>query len=315
MSTHHDLPDDPAEREADLEAWAQELERREAALDTWERSLRAEQTASCHPKAPAAPVAAAIRRLQDDGMFWSDVDECAVGIDVDAGLLRGILDGTIAELDVPEIRAVCEGMHCSPYDMWGTAIGRQMLGVYGPEQWPAHIDPLDDPGVGENVTFITHRLQREFSTPDQEAVPVTGGTVAHLSMRSAVASGQDVDALVEAVLATGMTTDAALVELRQAGSRLQDAATVAVRVAATPAEGIAAIRDVWRVEDVEGLCRLAGCPPSVAEQAAAIGLESSTPAPVASATVPAPVSLIDRWAAVADRRADSDGPMPLPPAS
>jgi hypothetical protein len=308
MPAHHD------NREARLEALALRLERRAVALAIWERSLSSESVVSFDARVPSAPVAAAIRRLQRDGELDPDLQLCARGLGLNPALLESILDGTTAELDLPAVRAVCEGLHCSPYDLWGTEVGRRVLPVYGPEHWPRHIEPLDD--RAGNVTFITRRLDRHFATPHDQRheSPGRSQTVAQLPLRAAVVAGADPDALAAAVDATGLDVEVALVELRQLGARLQDAVGVAVRLAGTPAEGIAAVRDVWRVDDVEHLVRLAGYPTELATDVASIGDEPPV-VPESEAVSASTLSLIDRWAAVADGPSHRPGPAPLTPAS
>jgi hypothetical protein len=311
MPANHDDPTDS--REAELDALARQLERRAVALATWERSYASGLDLN-DTRVPAGPVAVAIRRLQREGEFHPETGVCAQGLGLDPALLEGIFDGTTTDLGLPAVRAVCEGLHCSPYDLWGTETGRRLLSVYGPEDWPRHIEPLDD--RAGNVTFISRRLDRRFTTPPEQRHDPSSGPrhVAQLPLRAAVGAGADLDTLTATVNASGLDVEAALVELRQLGVLLEDAVGVAVRVAATPAEGIAAVRDMWRVEDVERLVRLAGYPAALAADVEAIS--GKPPAMVEPEVVSAPtVSLIDRWAAIADGPSTHPGPAPLTPAS
>jgi hypothetical protein len=311
MPANHDDP--THSREAELDALARQLERRAVALATWERSYASGLDLNDN-RVPAGPVAVAIRRLQREGEFHPETAVCAKGLGLDPALLEGILDGTTTDLDLHAVRSVCEGLHCSPYDLWGTETGRRLLPVYGPEDWPRHIEPLDD--RAGNVTFISRRLDRRFTTPPGQRHDPSSGPrhVAQLPLRAAVGTGADLDTLTATVNASGLDVEAALVELRQLGVLLEDAVGVAVRVAATPAEGIAAVRDVWRVEDVERLVRLAGYPAALAADVEAIS--GKPPAMVEPEVVSAPtVSLIDRWAAIADGPSTHPGPAPLTPAS
>jgi hypothetical protein len=100
---------------------------------------------------PAAPVA---DLLHAHAAEWGNRDPQTVGsgLGLEAGLVRGVLDGSIPELGITQIADVCEALRCSPFDMWGVDAARSILHAYGPEDWPTYIEPLHehpDPPAGE----------------------------------------------------------------------------------------------------------------------------------------------------------------------
>lgn len=301
------------ERSDELEAWAEELTRREEALDAWESALRAEVQHETRPTLPAAPVASAVRHLQATGEFERDLDRCATGLGLEPQLLAGVLDGSVREVDLVTIRTLCEGLHCSPYDLWGVANGRRILHAYGPEHWPSYIEPLAD--RGPDLTFISRRVEqqsaellRALSTEDRGFVPTVqeGGEIGHLELRSAVAASHSVDALETLIRGAGLDAAGAATELRWAGARLEDVVAVVVRIADSPAEGLEAVRDAWRIEDTHALRRLA-CVPTATGIAADRTPPAVDAAPLAVAGGEPQRSLIAEWAAVATL------PMPASP--
>lgn len=100
-----------------------------------------------HPAAielEAEPVRETLQRFLDDPLWESGPEVMARGFGLDEELVTDILDGRTTSLDLEQIRAVCEGLKCSPYDMWGPEGGRAILDVYPPDQWPRYIESLDD---------------------------------------------------------------------------------------------------------------------------------------------------------------------------
>ena len=136
-------------REAILELRRRELDQREADIDRRERQLVSQEAALAtlapvEPRwsLPAEPVIRLLhaqQRVTKDG--WDDV---AQGFGLDAQWVKGVLSGEITEVDLPHIAELCEGVHCSPYDLWGKEDAQTVLHAYGPELWPRLIEPLQD---------------------------------------------------------------------------------------------------------------------------------------------------------------------------
>lgn len=112
---------------------------------------------------PALHVVETLHRLQRDPYLAADdVNTFAVELGLERELANGILDGNVDELDVEQIAHICDALHCSPYDLWGVQLGREILDVYGPEQWPRHIEPLSDGRALEiDDTFIRRRVEQQ----------------------------------------------------------------------------------------------------------------------------------------------------------
>jgi len=53
-----------------------------------------------------------------------------------------VVAGTVAEVAVDHVAQVCEGLHCTPYDLWGSAGARSIAHAYGPDDWPVDTEPL-----------------------------------------------------------------------------------------------------------------------------------------------------------------------------
>jgi hypothetical protein len=122
---------------------------------------------------PAEPVAQVLSNLRRDPYLAAEnLAAFAHGLGIDADLARHIVDGTLRDLDVDQIANVCEGLRCSPYDLWGAQMGREILDVYGPERWPRHIEPLDDGRALEvDDTFIRRRVEQQTADVVQVEVP------------------------------------------------------------------------------------------------------------------------------------------------
>lgn len=148
--------------EIEVVEWAQELEQREndlarrelrlaereRVLDQAQLRLANEQHAWGRMQPvepvwalPAGPVADEIRLVMHD--TGDTVAEVAKGLGVDDGWALGVLDGTVESVDLPHVQALCDALHCTPYDFWGVDAGRAILHAYGPELWPRFIEPLD----------------------------------------------------------------------------------------------------------------------------------------------------------------------------
>jgi hypothetical protein len=112
------------------------------------------------PAEPVANVLAALRR--DPYLAAENLTAFAHGLGLDTDLARNVVDGTVSDLDVDQIAHVCEALRCSPYDLWGAELGREILDVYGPERWPRHIEPLEAGRAVElDDTFIRRRVEQQ----------------------------------------------------------------------------------------------------------------------------------------------------------
>lgn len=122
----------------------------------------APQPAEAHPDGPdeaarrwslpAAPLGDALRLLHADPRLGDDdVTTFAIGLGLDPGLVRGVLAGAVSEFGVDDITTMCEALHCSPEQVWGTALAGAISHAYGPEDWPAHTEPLVEAGSGAGV--------------------------------------------------------------------------------------------------------------------------------------------------------------------
>lgn len=96
---------------------------------------------------PADPVADAFFTLRDTANAatrWPDAESYVESLGIDRALAADILTSTITELNPSQIADVCEGLGCSPFDLWGARLARAALPIYPPEQWPRSIQPLDE---------------------------------------------------------------------------------------------------------------------------------------------------------------------------
>jgi hypothetical protein len=122
---------------------------------------------------PAEPVAQVLTKLRRDPYLAAEnLTAFAHGLGIDADLARHIVDGAQRDLDVDQIANVCEALRCSPFDLWGAQMGREILDVYGPERWPRHIEPLDDGRALEvDDSFIRRRIERQAADVVQVEKP------------------------------------------------------------------------------------------------------------------------------------------------
>lgn len=86
---------------------------------------------------PAAPAAAALRHLVIDS--GDDLHTVAGSIGVDPDWAQGVLSGEIDEVDLAHVEQLCEGLHCTPNDLFGLEAASSIAHSYGPERWPAEI--------------------------------------------------------------------------------------------------------------------------------------------------------------------------------
>jgi hypothetical protein len=131
-------------REAALDARERDLDRRDLRAETWESSLRA-STGVIEPSwtLPAEPVKGQIETLLV--LTHDDLPTVARGINVEPEWAKGVMDGSITEVDLDHVQRLCEGLHCTPYDFWDAESGHSIVHAYGPELWPRYIEPLASP--------------------------------------------------------------------------------------------------------------------------------------------------------------------------
>lgn len=139
----------------ELAAWEERLRAREVDLDGREQPGEVVLL-------PAAPVRGVLLHLLEDRRVGGmDADELASGLGLDRELVVATLAGERQSLGVPEIKAVCEALHASPFDLWSPDEARRTLGAYGPEQWPRYIEPIDDLYEPPPSEFVTRRVAQQ----------------------------------------------------------------------------------------------------------------------------------------------------------
>ncbi|MGH9186194.1 MAG: hypothetical protein ACRD0U_10340, partial [Acidimicrobiales bacterium] len=154
MSDHGEV--DPSH----LADWENQLRGWEARLTAWAQSLYAQAGTEPRWSLPAEPATETLRALLAEPAFaTTDIEEFARGFDLDPKLAERLITGRIADLDMDQIAQLCQGLHCSPYDLWGSELARSILHAYGPERWPRHIEPLDEGRqLGDSNEFTMRRL-------------------------------------------------------------------------------------------------------------------------------------------------------------
>jgi hypothetical protein len=71
-----------------------------------------------------------------------DIGVVAGANGLDARWAAAVVAGAVTRVDLPHVRHVCEGLRCTPYDLWGTAAARSISHAYVPDAWPARTEPL-----------------------------------------------------------------------------------------------------------------------------------------------------------------------------
>lgn len=128
------------QRQADLTEREHRLDQREMRLDARALALESEFGMTPSWSAPAEPIRVQMRWLVTE--TGDPLPTVAKGLDVEPEWAAGVLDGTIDHVDVDHIQRICEALHCNPYDLWGSDVGRSLLHCYGPELWPHEMDAL-----------------------------------------------------------------------------------------------------------------------------------------------------------------------------
>jgi hypothetical protein len=140
---------------AALTSQAAALDARSKALDARERALAAREAgldariAEHSAFAPAWSVPAGPAARQILNLMVETGDELATvarGIGVEPEWAAGVVSGAITDLDLDHVQRLCEGLHCTPYDLFGASAGRSIAHAYGPELWPRYVEPLEPLG-------------------------------------------------------------------------------------------------------------------------------------------------------------------------
>lgn len=185
-------------REAEVAAHARSLAEREQRLEQARRELVASQRTPAPPQAWAVPAAAAAAQLHalrvDTG---DDVATLAQGVGVEAEWAAGVLSGEITTVDIAHVQALCEGLHCTPYDLFGAEAARSIDHAYGPELWPRYIEPLEPAGPLAPTLAIESLEVAEGGEGSRATVSVAA-VVAELRARLARGEG-DLGALASEV--------------------------------------------------------------------------------------------------------------------
>lgn len=184
-STRLDPNETLAARATRLDRWEADLARREREVESLAGTHRS--------TLPAAPVTHVLRQLiGEPGFSTDDVATFAQGLDLEVRFTDDLLTGRTRDVSIEQISALCEGLHCSPFDLWGAELARTVLHAYGPERWPRYIEPLDE---GGNVAIVDNTfLQRRL---DQQAAEVVGPSL-HLVKGDVPSPGDDLQTEVEA---------------------------------------------------------------------------------------------------------------------
>lgn len=137
--------------------WEQELRQKERELADWAAWLQDQTPFTPAWALPAKPVTEALRGLYRDRYIGGgDIATFAAGFDLNPSTTRQLLEGDLGEVTVEEIAELCEGLKCTPYDLWEPDVARTILHAYGPERWPSYTEPLHGPGEPSIVRHLDH---------------------------------------------------------------------------------------------------------------------------------------------------------------
>ncbi|MGH9154117.1 MAG: DUF6166 domain-containing protein [Acidimicrobiales bacterium] len=144
----NDGPPDDVDRQAAalvarsraLDEREQRLREREARVDAMAVSVGLVPVVSRATSLPAEPVRRQLEALVID--TGDGVDELARSNGIDPTWASRVATGAITQVDLPHVRQVCEGLRCTPYDLWGPEAARSIAHAYGPDAWPADPEPL-----------------------------------------------------------------------------------------------------------------------------------------------------------------------------
>lgn len=123
-----------------LDQREQRLQEREARVDAMAVAVGLVPVVGRATSLPAEPVRRQLEALVID--TGDGVDELARSSGIDPGWAAAVATGAITQVDLPHVRQVCEGLRCTPYDLWGPEAARSVSHAYGPDAWPTDAEPL-----------------------------------------------------------------------------------------------------------------------------------------------------------------------------
>lgn len=92
---------------------------------------------------PTGPVANVLRAFHaDPALMDDDLSTFATGFGLPARVVESVLRGGVDELGITDVAAVCEGLCCTPAQLWGAELAAEIAHAYGPADWPSHTEPL-----------------------------------------------------------------------------------------------------------------------------------------------------------------------------
>ncbi len=174
---------EPVAGELELDREAAQLATRSRALDERERQVTKREarvdalavSVGLMPEVaqatwlPAEPVRRQLEALVIDS--GDDIAEVARFTNLDPTWATAVVEGNATRVDLAHVRQVCEGMRCTPYDLWGTAGARSIAYAYVPSEWPAETEALM-PVEGVELADTL-----ELAAPATDPLPPPGGPV------------------------------------------------------------------------------------------------------------------------------------------
>lgn len=160
-------PEALAARARALEERERRVTEREARVDALGVSVGLVAEVTPATWLPAAPVRYQLAALVVD--TGDDIEEVGRALGVEPEWTAAVAQGTMTRVDLRHVRLVCEGLRCSPYDLWGTVGARSVAYAYGPDDWPAQTEPLIAVGGAE--------LEPVMEVDDLVPWPPPGGPV------------------------------------------------------------------------------------------------------------------------------------------
>ncbi|MEA2825734.1 MAG: hypothetical protein QOG43_173 [Actinomycetota bacterium] len=113
---------------------------REARVDAMALTIGLVPAVDAATSLSAEPVRAQFEALAVDS--GDVVEDVARAIGIDPTWAAGVAAGTVTSVDLSHVRQVCEGLGCTPYDLWGPTRARSVAHAYGPDAWPADAEGL-----------------------------------------------------------------------------------------------------------------------------------------------------------------------------
>ena len=127
-------------RSRELDEREQRLALREARVDAMAVTVGLVAVVEQARSLPAEPVRRQLEALSVDS--GEGVGDVARARGIDPEWAAAVAAGAITRVDLEHVRQVCEGLRCTPYDLWGPGPARSVAHAYGPEAWPAGAESL-----------------------------------------------------------------------------------------------------------------------------------------------------------------------------